>query len=283
MRWSATILFMFFGLLLQPYDNVFAQKIISKKYVFPADTVLKKVNPRPIARKIYKPKPLLKEMSLGVSLSSLGNGIGFRKYKTDEEFNIYRGFYIHLGHIKSNKEVKIAGVKNASDPSIATSSFTYGKINNLLNLQLGYSVRKKISGYLENTNVVIYGFGDAGINLGFLKPYYLKLARTNASGSFFASDEKYSDSTALQFLDKRYVYAKSPFAIGLGESKLQIGANVKAGFQFDYAPAKESGVLVEVGAMADVFTKENIILIGEKAKQFYPAAFVSVKYSIKTY
>ena len=154
---------------------LYAQKNTKRKMPLAADTVLHKINARPIGRKIIKPRPLLKEFALGVLFNSNGTGISFRKYKTDEDFEVYKGFYINAAPIKSNKEIKIQGIKNSQDPNIITTTFTYGKINSLYSVQTGYSYRKKITGFLENTNVLIHGFADAGLSIGILKPYYLKL------------------------------------------------------------------------------------------------------------
>ncbi len=262
-------------------NSVLAQSLGRKKYVLPADTILHKVNARPIARKIIRLKPLMREMAFGYTHTSIGSYLGFRRYKADDEFLTYKGLYVNVGQIKSNKEIKITGIKNLNEPNISPGAFTYGKINNLLNLQIGYSYRKKITGYLENSNVLIHGFGDVGISLGFLKPYYLKLARSNSSGGFSGVDEKYSDTTAVFFLDKSNIFGKSPFSVGLNEMKLRPDVNLKTGLQFEYLPTKHAGALVELGFQVDMFAQKQIILVKEPASQIFPGAFVALKYGIK--
>jgi hypothetical protein len=258
--------------------KVRAQK---KQFVMPSDTVLQKINAKPISRNNSKPKPLINEYSLGISFTNIGSYISFRKYKSDDNFELNKGFYVNIGQIKSEREISISGIKSSQDPGIGVSSFIYGKINNLLNIQTGYSISKRISGILENSNVIISGFGDFGLSIGYLKPYYLSIARSNASG-YYGKDEKYSDSNAVQFLDKSYIYAKSPFSVGLSEGKFQLGVNSKVGLQFKYLPTRYAGILIEMGLMTDAFGAKQQILIGEKAKQFYPGAFAGIKYCIKS-
>ncbi len=260
-------------------EKICAQR---SKYIIPADTTLHKVNTRPIYRKIYKPRPLSNQISAGILYYNLGSSLSFKKYKTDDEFEVYRGFYVNIGQIKSPRELKISGIRNFQDPDALVTRFVYAKANNLLNFQGGYAYKRKISGFLENKNVVIYGLTDAGLSLGFLKPYYLQLARDNG-GAFVAVDEKYSDGNASIFLDKAYIFGKSPFKMGLNESKIQIGANAKVGLQFEYLPSKMAGIQVELGLLADVFTSKQIILINENAKQVYPGAFVCVRYCLQLY
>ena len=76
------------------------------------------------------------------------------------------------------------------------------------------------------------------------------------------------------------VIGSASFIEGIDEIKIRPGFNVKAAINFEFG-TKKSATAIEVGFLADVFTKEIIIMPTSENYSIYPTAFITLFYGRK--
>ena len=110
-----------------------------------------------------------------------------------------------------------------------------------------------------------------GPSIGLLMPYYIKYSRNNRMEieSFNASTHTFNN-----------VIGSPSFLEGIDEINIKTGLNVKAAINFEFG-TKNSATAIEVGFLADVFTKEIIIMPTSENYSIYPTAFITLFYGRK--
>jgi len=220
------------------------------------------------------PKPITRELSFGLRLTSNGWGIFADRGSivTDDEkhrdmfYNI-RLLQVDFSEIKNPKEIK------SSDPSGSSSSFIYGKINDFYALNLGYGFRKMIAGKPDPGTVSIHWVGVVGLSLGLMKPYYIK-AYYNGS----LQEIKYSDDTKQAFLSMNNIAGKSSFSKGLGETKIAPGIHAKTGLHFDFSTNRKNVLGLETGINGELYTQKIPIMANQKAVPYFVNLYISFQF-----
>ena len=114
----------------------------------------------------------------------------------------------------------------------------------------------------------------AGPTIGVVAPYYI---------------ERSVDGSGLQTVKEQYdpnnpdhVYGKilgnGGFFYGLGESKIQMGGNLKAALNFETGVLKSQVTGFEVGFLLDAYTKKVIMVLTAKNYAIYPTIFLTLFY-----
>lgn len=194
----------------------------------------------------------------GIELRTNGYGafLELGRMKTPRWTNMYS---LELTEIKHPKEEK-------SPAGNLSNAFVYGKQNNFYQAKLGYG-RQLILGQKGNRNgIAVIALAEGGISLGFLKPYYLQIQKTNGGP---VEDVKYSVQDSAAFLDLGKIYGGSGFTKGWGELSFKPGLFIKTALRFDFGRFNESIQAIEIGLSADFYTEKIPIMVLPENKQIF--------------
>jgi len=198
-----------------------------------------------------------KQSIFGVQLRTDGYGAFYEmgRRKSERFTNIY---VAEITEIKNSKEDKL-GAQN-----FFGNSYVFGKLNNFYQLKLGFG-EQYIFGQKGNKNgVAIIGSAQAGIDLGFLKPYYLQVFDANGEIESITYEQ---DSAA--FLDVRSINGAAGITKGWNGVKLKPGLYIKAALRFDFGRYNETVQALEIGMSVEGFGSKIPIMLYNDPKQLF--------------
>jgi len=198
-----------------------------------------------------------KHSIFGVQLRTNGYGAFYEmgRRKSERFTNIY---VAEITEIKNSKEDKL-GAQN-----FFGNSYVFGKLNNFYQLKLGFG-EQYIFGQKGNKNgVAIIGSAQAGIDLGFLKPYYLQVFDANGEIESITYEQ---DSAA--FLDVRSINGAAGITKGWNGVKLKPGLYIKAALRFDFGRYNETVQALEIGMSVEGFGSKIPIMLYNDPKQLF--------------
>lgn len=196
--------------------------------------------------------------------------------------NALSAFFEHvwIKDIKKRKvlQVNLFGhidIRNKKVPSFLKldTKYFYAKENNFYSAQIMYGWRTVIANKSEVSGVKLSLTYMGGITLGVLKPYYLEIFRENN----LTTDEKYSSTTELDFLDKNKILGAAEFGVGNNELEFMPGATAKIGLNFDFARKNSLVTSIEIGSQIDVFYKKVRIYVSEYNKPYILNLYLSMQ------
>jgi hypothetical protein len=187
------------------------------------------------------------------------NGYGFfyelGKRRSPRFTNLYS---IELSEIKHRKEEK------GGTESFFSNAFVYGKQHNFYQAKLGFG-QQYIVGQKGNKNgVAVTANVNAGLALGFLKPYYLQVQ--DASGE--EKTIKYTDDS-LTFLSRGNIIGGAGFTKGWSELKLKPGLFLKSSLRFDFGRYNDKVQALEIGMSLEAYAQKIPIMILNDAKRLF--------------
>lgn len=208
-----------------------------------------------------------KQSIFGIQLRTNGYGAFYEmgRMKTNRKTNIYR---IDIAEIKNAKEEKLFG-----ENFIFGNPFIYAKRNYFYPVTIGFG-QQYIFGQKGNRNgVAVTGLYNAGISLGLLRPYYIRVDDPNFGGE---RDIKYTVEDSALFVDRSSVISGGGFGKGWGEIKLKPGAFAKVGLRFDYGRYNESVTALEIGMSVDAYASKVPIMLFQKERQLFFQGYVAI-------
>lgn len=173
---------------------------------------------------------------------------------------------MELGNIKHRKQSKIYN-NNYED----SRGYFYGKINSLLYLNLSVGGRHLWFESKRMQGVEISGTWSAGVNLGYLKPVYLKIREPYIGGTGYEDpvDQRYDPAIHYQ----ENIYGKSSFFKGFGKGEIRTGLQAKAGILFNLSKFDETIAGIELGAKADFFFRPIEMMYNSPKQALYSALY----------
>jgi hypothetical protein len=208
-----------------------------------------------------------KGLLLGGRLNSNGWSGGIY-YLIKEKPGSHHIWQLHFSEIKHEKQIKQENIGVLPAKYGETTPYMFGKINNLYTLQIGYSKEQPLlPGVVEGNLSVSFRYGG-GFSLALLKPYYLKVVKTDYSQPEPVSElieTKYTDSVAALFLERPRILGGSKWSKGLGETKLVPGIYLEAAFVIEPAPNKGLIQAITLGVNGAAYTKSLPIMAELKA------------------
>jgi hypothetical protein len=208
-----------------------------------------------------------KEVFWGINKNSWGGliGGGVLKFSNKVSDKMYQTIGIEIVNIKHPKENKYSSALGYG------RTFVWGKKNYLFSLRGQYGremilVKKKDpQGIRINAQIAV------GPSIGLLVPYYIKYSRNNRM------EIENFDSSIHTFNN---VIGSASFFEGLDELKIKPGINFKAALNFEFGSAR-SATAIEVGFLADIFSKEVLMMPTAENYSIYPTAFITLFYGRK--
>lgn len=219
--------------------------------------------------------PITQELGVGFRLCSDGWSLfGQRGFIKADAEKVHTNFiWVDFSEKRNPKESRTLNENFSvvNPDELKPVSYKYGKINNFYQLKLGYGNSIPITGRLDKKSVVINWIYGVGLSLGVLKPYYLDLLIPEGN-VYVRKYDKYSEQNKIYFLDlnnQGTIVGGSNFTKGIGEIKMQPGLAVRSGFFFDYSASRKSFLGVEIGASAELYTKQIPIMVNTKNSAYF--------------
>lgn len=207
------------------------------------------------------------ETTLHATLHSRGLGVGFKIGKIR---SIYKttNWDFEISYLRSQKQIKILG------PYFSSTSFVYGKLNDVLVLRGGYEVEKRIFGkpYWGGVELRwLYGFGGS---LALLKPYYytVKVATPSSTGENIQVTDYQTFENHSQWIE---IIGKAPFKYGLDGIGIRPGIYAKGGMSFEMGTSRLSAQSLEFGMVAEYFPQGLALMADNPNEYFIPTLYVS--------
>lgn len=199
------------------------------------------------------------EWSFDFRLHENGASIAYNsgKIKSYHKTNYYQ---VELGFMKDPRE------KNQSKISQSgrSGSFSFGKINSLINLRLGFGTKKYLSEKEKRKGLAVGYTYQIGPSLALLKPYYLDLEYViidNDQKYVLVRSERYSSENHDLFLNEDFIRGKSSFFKGFDEISVKAGIQGKVAAHFAMGAFDKYVKAFETGLMFDLFSSNIPIML----------------------
>lgn len=174
---------------------------------------------------------------------------------------------VELVHLKHPQEYLDRVQFNPARPGSNGTSFVFGKQNSFFALNGGYGQKYYFSGKAKKQGVAVGMSYSVGPTLGFIKPYYLELYRTDNRDATVI--EPYSEENASSFLDRDDIVGGGGFGYGFGDLDFAFGGQAKAALHLDWGAFDEVIKALEVGIMVNVYNKAiPIMLVADNRPYF---------------
>jgi len=206
---------------------------------------------------------------LGGHIQTNGFGIGLQWDIIQEKAsygNAYRNkfldaytIYYHLQEIKHAKEISTAQIRN--NVFVSNEAYILGKKNRLYNNQLGFAYKKALGANIEESSIAIHWLIGAHINLGLVKPYYLRLSGLG--------EVKYDEEIAYDFINPGLIEGKGNYFKGFNEIELHAGLGFKTSIFFNLARKHQRINAVMVYGGWDYFFKPIDFMVESKSKKSF--------------
>jgi hypothetical protein len=199
-----------------------------------------------------------KQSVLGIQLRTNGYGLFYElgKRRSPRFSNIYSAEFTEIKH---RKEDKIGGPEN-----LFSNSYVFGKQNNFYQLKFGFG-QQYILGQKGNKNgVAVIGSLSGGLDLGFVKPYFLQVVDSTGRGVTISYDQD-----TLNFLDRSSIIGGAGFTKGWNSVKVKPGLFLKAALRFDFGRYNEKVQALEIGMSVEAFGQKVPILVYTDKKQLF--------------
>jgi hypothetical protein len=222
-----------------------------------------------------KPILLRNEGSFGFLAHSNGLGIEGKRAWV-KTYNRKRFLEAQLVGMKHPKEIKTINTR-FDNPK----SFIYGKMNTLTILRMAAGQQHILYGKADRSGVEVRLNYAGGLSVGFAKPVYLIIDRSNnPEDPTNQVEEKYDPGDEWQNTVD-HIVGRAPFTRGMDELKPYPGVFAKTALNFEYAPNHEDIRSLEIGVAFDAYGKKVPIMAFTKNKQFYLSFFITLIYGQK--
>ena len=218
-------------------------------------------------------------LSLGGRLNSDGWG-GTVTYKRLISRSSYNLWQLSFSEIKNEKEAKQQKANTAFPELGASSSFIYGKLNNLYTLQLGFGKEQLLLPGIVEGNISIGLRYSGGFSLAMLKPYYLRLIEVDNStqpATAKETDERYSAANSSLFLDPSFILGRYRWSKGLGEMTYIPGIYGQTALVIEPAKGKTLIQTITLGISGAVYSRQLVIMADQKASHWEGCLFAGLE------
>ncbi|WP_141234686.1 hypothetical protein [Flectobacillus sp. BAB-3569] len=148
------------------------------------------------------------------------------------------------------------------------SGYAYGKKNYLFALRPQYGREISLFRKSSDGGINVNGFIAAGPTLGFLKPYYVDVYY----GRGYLVSEPYDPNVH----SINNIAGSGGFFKGLGNMKFTPGINIKAGLNFELDAFRQSNISLEVGFLADIYSKKVEIMALSDNQSVFTSGYLTI-------
>ena len=173
-------------------------------------------------------------------------------------------FQLDISERKHIKEEKQQG------PFSTTAPLIYGKINFFYPIKLGVQYQYLLGNKGNKNGVSVTANLGGGVSIGLLRPYLLDVDKQNER-TFVG----YESPDSSYYLNGPY-YGGPNFGTGWKQLKVSPGFYIKPALRFDYGKYNEMVSGLEVGLVAEFYTKKIPQMIYTENKQLFFSAYVAI-------
>ena len=209
------------------------------------------------------------EFTWGINKNSSGGLIGgftFKKAKKRSE-RVLESYGLEIMNVKHPQEVR----KNSA---YTGNYFIYGKSNYLYAIRLQYGRDYILFTKAPQQGVEIKAVLAAGPSIGVVAPYYIE--RTVDNSYFSSVHEQYDPNNPNHSFNN--ILGTGNLFEGIGESKIQMGGNLKAALNFELGMVKSQVTGFEVGFLVDAYFNEVNLMPTAENKSVFPTVFFTLFY-----
>jgi len=191
-----------------------------------------------------------RESSIGINFNTSGGLIGgltgrmaFRA--NDTRFNVVS---LEIVHVKHNKEQKFA--------SQATGNgFIPGKTNYLFSMRPQFGQEYLLFNKYPEEGIQLSFVFAGGPSFGFVKPYFIEYDYTDYSSTTAFPDYRTEAYDPEIHTDDSRILGSGGVFYGFNQMSVMLGANFKAGLNFEFGKYKDAVLGVEAGFTYEAYTK----------------------------
>lgn len=208
------------------------------------------------------------EFTWGINKNSAGGFIGGFVLKKARRLNdrLFETYGLEIMNVKNPQEVRVQSYQTGN-------FFTLGKSNYLFTFRLQYGRDLILFTKAPQQGVEIKAVLALGPSIGVVAPYYIE----RASGSVFNTiTEQYNPDNPKHSYDQ--ILGTGYLFEGLGDSKIQLGGNIKFGFNFELGVVKSQVTGFEVGVLVDAYFKEVILMPKAPNHAVFPTVYFTLFY-----
>lgn len=208
------------------------------------------------------------EFTWGVNKNSAGGLIGGFTFKKARKISdrMFETFGLEVMNVKHPQEVRRTS-------RYTGNYFIFGKSNYLYSFRLQYGRDLVLFTKAPQQGAEIKAVLAAGPSIGLVAPYYIERAVDNI---FVTASEQYDPNNPNHAFNN--ILGTGNLFQGIGESKIQLGGNIKAAINFELGILKSSVTGFEVGFLADAYFKEVVLMPTANNKAVYPTVFFTLFY-----
>ncbi|HNP18873.1 MAG TPA: hypothetical protein PKL31_10595 [Fulvivirga sp.] len=215
------------------------------------------------------------EFIYGINKNTAGGligGIVLRKSRKIGD-RLYQSYGLELMNVKHPLEYQLRASSG--------STFIFGKVNYLYAFRFQYGRELILFRKAPQQGVEIKLLTAIGPTIGLLAPYYIEF-NPDGGGSIGNNNTKrepYNPNNPNH--DNSKIVGTGYILQGINESKIRLGANVKAGLSFELGTSKSSVTGFEIGALLEAYTQKIELLAGAENKSFFPTAYITIFYGTR--
>lgn len=206
------------------------------------------------------------EFTWGINKNTYGGLIGGLVFKKARKLNdrVLETYGLEIMNVKHPQEVR------QTSPS-SGNYFIFGKSNYLYALRFQYGRDFILFKKAPQQGVEIKAVLAAGPTVGVVAPYYVETGTD--VGSSATIRKQYDPS-----IGSEQIFGPGRLFEGLGESKLKLGANVKAALNFELGTIKSQVTGFEAGFLLDAYTSKVVLVPTAKNYSVFPTLFFTLFY-----
>jgi hypothetical protein len=213
------------------------------------------------------------EFTWGINKNSSGGLIGGFTFKKARRLNtkVFETFGLEIMNVKNPQENRIQ--------SLSGNYFIPGKSNYLYAFRFQYGRDIVLFTKAPQQGAEIKAVFAIGPSIGIVAPYYVEVStdRGGTGGGFTNTiNEQYDPANKNHAIDR--IYGTGYLFQGIGDSKIQLGANVKVGLNFELGVVKSQVTGFEVGILVDAYFKEVVLMPKAPNRAVFPTVYFTLFY-----
>lgn len=209
------------------------------------------------------------EFTWGINKNSSGGLIGGFTFKKARKLNdwMLESFGLEIVNVKHPQEVRRSSHSTGN-------YFIYGKSNYLYAFRFQYGRDFILFKKASQQGVEVKAVTAVGPSFGVVAPYYIE--RSVDASLFSTRHEQYDPNNRDHSFNN--ILGTGNLFEGLGDSKIQMGANLKAALNFELGTLKSQVTGFEVGFLVDAYLNKVILMPTATNKSVYPTIFFTLFY-----
>lgn len=210
------------------------------------------------------------EFTWGINKNSAGGFIGglvFKKARkiSDRQLETYN---LEIMNVKHPQEVR-------QNSQFTGNFFIFGKSNYLYAIRPQYGRDMIFFKKAPQQGVEVKAVVAAGPSIGIVAPYYVE---RRIAPDVYTTTRHVQYDPSIPFSD---ILGTGNLFEGLGQSKIQLGGNLKAAINFELGTVKSQVTGFEAGFLVDAYFNEVVLMPSAENKSVFPTVFFTLFYGTR--